>query len=211
MSHETIQILFVGELTTWLKIAQVVVDSPSASLQLHRAASIPDAIRRLSAESFDAILGDFTAADGQELLSAMKDHPAIQHVPLVALLPSHDPILEAAALSLGAAGCVAGDSIRSASIQEAIVAAIRSKRAVKTVRKGGPMQLTPVSTSEFVIPGRKIEVISHALTNLLCIISANAEILADQVDASHNAVRSVNQIKKATKTAAELMRQLHAP
>jgi hypothetical protein len=61
-----------------------------------------------------------------------------------------------------------------------------------------------------IFPAAKIDIISHALNNLLCVINANADILADQVGGSQHAVRSVDQIKKAAKNAAELMRQLKA-
>jgi len=61
------------------------------------------------------------------------------------------------------------------------------------------------------LPVSKVEAISHAVNNLLCVINANADILSDQLDASHNGTRSVSQIKKATKSAADLMRLLKTP
>jgi len=54
----------------------------------------------------------------------------------------------------------------------------------------------------------KIELVSHALNNLLCVISAYADVLADQVAGSEPAVRSIGEIKKAAKSASDLMRHL---
>ena len=57
-------------------------------------------------------------------------------------------------------------------------------------------------------PASRMEVISHALNNLLCVISANADILADRLPDSDPAAHSVAEIKKAAKSAADLMRHL---
>jgi predicted ABC-type ATPase len=74
------------------------------------------------------------------------------------------------------------------------------------------LQAQPANgTGKELVPETKIELVSHAVHNLLCVISANADILADQIDGSHPAARSVDQIKKAAKAAAELMRQLNTP
>ena len=54
----------------------------------------------------------------------------------------------------------------------------------------------------------KIELISHALDNLLCVINSNADILADQLDPGHGAHRHISRIKKAIKTAGDLVCQL---
>ena len=73
------------------------------------------------------------------------------------------------------------------------------------------MQPVPNEAGRDLYPGSKIELVSHALNNLLCVINANADMLADQLNGSQTGVRSVDQIKKATKTAAELMRHLKTP
>ena len=54
----------------------------------------------------------------------------------------------------------------------------------------------------------KNQVISHALSNLLCVITANADVLADRVGSSGPEGRSLAEIKKAAKSAADLMRLL---
>jgi glutamine synthetase type III len=54
----------------------------------------------------------------------------------------------------------------------------------------------------------KAQVLSHALNNLLCVITANADILSEHVDASGPGVRSLEEIKKAAKAASDLMRLL---
>jgi hypothetical protein len=54
----------------------------------------------------------------------------------------------------------------------------------------------------------KIELVSHALNNLLCVISAYADLLADQVAGPEPAVRSIAEIKKAAKSASDLISHL---
>jgi len=105
--------------------------------------------------------------------------------------------------------------VTSASLQHAVVTAINSNTLRMSYRKGTPMTLPLEQTATAVgvdrLPSAKIDAISHALNNLLCVINANADILTDQLDSTHNAVRSVSQIKKATKSAADLMRLLKTP
>jgi CheY-like chemotaxis protein len=210
MSHDQIQILFLGELPVWLKIAQALVDAQGTSPQIHRAASLRDAMRRLAAEKWDAVLLDLDHSPARELLAALQLHSVFHAVPAIALLASSDPQLEAAALSSGVGSCLGVGTINAKAVQDAILAAIHTNKSNASSRKGTQMQLLPDAPGNELVPTGKIELISHALSNLLCIISANADILAEQVDGSQYATRSVDQIKKAAKTAAELTRRLKA-
>jgi predicted ATPase with chaperone activity len=54
----------------------------------------------------------------------------------------------------------------------------------------------------------RAEVVSHAVNNLLCVINANADVLADHFADSTLAAHSVHEIKKAAKSAADLIRSL---
>jgi CheY-like chemotaxis protein len=208
MSHDPIQILFLGELPVWLKIAQALVDAQGVSPQLHRAASLRDAMRRLAVEKWDAVLLDLDHPPARELLAALKLHSVFHAVPAIALLASSDPQLEGAALSSGVGSCLAVGTVTAKAVQDAVLATIHSNKSNTFSRKGGQMPFLTDAPASELVPAGKIELISHALGNLLCIISANADILAEQVDGSQYAIRSVDQIKKATKTAAELTRRL---
>jgi CheY-like chemotaxis protein len=210
MSNDPIQILFLGELPVWLKVAQTLVDAQGASLQLHRAASLRDAMRHLAAEEWDAVLLDLDHPPARELLAALKLHSVFHAVPAIALLASSNPQLEAAALSAGVGSCLVLDIITAKSVGDAVLAAIQNNKSNTSSPIGAQMQPLPDAPGTELVPAGKIELISHALNNLLCIISANADILAEQVDGSQYAIRSVDQIKKASKTAAELTRRLKA-
>jgi len=210
MSQDPIQILFLGELPVWLKVAQTLVDAQGASPQLHRAASLRDAMRHLAAEEWDAVLLDLDHPPAAELLAALKLHSVFQAVPAIALLASSDPQLEAAALSSGVGACLAVNTLTAKTVQNAVLAAVHKSKSNTSSPPGAQMQLLPDNPGTELVPSGKIELISHALNNLLCIISANADILAEQVDGSQYAIRSVDQIKKASKTAAELTRRLKA-
>src|SRR5271156_3418800 len=197
MSQDPIQILFLGDLTVWLKIAQTLVDAQGASPQLHRAASLRDAMRHLAAEEWDAVLLDLDHPPAQELLTALKLHSVFHSVPAIALLASSDPLLEAAALSSGAGSCLALDTLTAKAVQDAVLAAIQNNKSNTASKMGAQMQPLPDPSGTELAPTGKVELISHALNNLLCIISANADILAEQVDGSQYAIRSLDQIKKA--------------
>jgi DNA-binding NarL/FixJ family response regulator len=208
MSHVALQILFLGEHPVWLKIAKAVDGAPPASIRLHCAASLRDAMRCLAAEKWDAVLLDLQYAPAKELFSAIRLHSVFHAVPAIALLASSDPHLQTAAYSSGASSCLVIDALTAESVQSAALAAIHSKKSVDPIGKSLQVRSLPEVPGKENHLNSKIELISHALHNLLCIISANADILADTVEGSQPAVRSVDQIKKATRTAAELTRQL---
>lgn len=211
MSNSSSQVLFLGELPFWLKISQSVVEAPSTSFEIHRSATLRDALRRLDGEHWQALLLDLSHPSAQELLAARKLHTGISCVPVIALLPIADPQYRSAANAAGAATSLLLEEVNSSTLQNAVVFAINSNTVRKPSRKGTSMQLSFGSHSLDHLPSTKLDAISHAINNLLCVINANADILTDQLEQTHNAVRSVSQIKKATKSAADLMRLLKTP
>ncbi|HUL34857.1 MAG TPA: hypothetical protein VL128_13315 [Candidatus Eisenbacteria bacterium] len=213
MSIASSQVLFLGELPFWLKVSQAIVEAPAAPFQIHRSPSLRDALRRLDGEQWQALLLDFSHPSAQELLAARKLHDGLNSVPLLALLPIGDPQFHGAAATAGAAAMLVLGDVTSASLQHAVVSAINSNTLRTNYRKGTNMTLPlePASNGLNRLPSANLDAISHAVNNLLCVINANADILTDQLDATHNAVRSVSQIKKATKSAADLMRLLKTP
>jgi PAS domain S-box-containing protein len=58
--------------------------------------------------------------------------------------------------------------------------------------------------------GRLSGGLAHDFNNLLCVISGHAEMLSERLKPASTALKSVNQIKKATDSAASLTRQLLA-
>ena len=213
MSHAGSQVLFLGELPFWLKISQSVVEAPGASFEIHRSASLRDALRRLDSERWQALLLDLSHPSAQELLAARKLHTGISSIPVIALLPISDPQFQTAASVAGAAVSLLLEEVNSVSLQTAVLSAINSNgnKDRKNSRKGSSMLYAHVSEDFDRLPAAKVDAISHAINNLLCVINANADILIDQLDNAHNASRSVSQIKKATKSAADLMRLLKTP
>jgi len=213
MSHAGSQVLFLGELPFWLRISQSVVEAPGASFEIHRSASLRDALRRLDSERWQALLLDLSHPSAQELLAARKLHTGISSIPVIALLPISDAQFQTAASVAGAAVSLLLEEVNSVSLQTAVLSAINSNgnKDRKNSRKGSSMLYAHVSEDFDRLPAAKVDAISHAINNLLCVINANADILIDQLDNAHNASRSVSQIKKATKSAADLMRLLKTP
>jgi len=214
MSHTGSQVLFLGELPFWLKISQSVVEAPAVSFQIYRSPSLRDALRRLDGERWQALLLDFSHPAAQELLAARKLHAGISSIPVIALLTIAGPQFQNAANVAGAAASLLLDDVTSVSLQNAVLSAISingTNKDRKNSRKGSFMQFPLDSQGFDRLPAAKVDAISHAINNLLCVINANADILTDQLEATHNAARSVSQIKKATKSAADLMRLLKTP
>src|SRR6266403_622168 len=199
MSTASSQVLFLGELPFWLKISQSIVEAPSSSFQLCRAPSLAEALRRLDSEQWQALLLDLSHPSAQELLAARKLHDGLDSVPVVALLPISDPQFQEAAASAGAAASLVLADVNVASLQHALVTAINTETLRNSSIKVTPMAFPFEQSSSDRLPANKLDAISHAVNNLLCVISANADILTDQLDATHHATRSMTQIKKATK------------
>ena len=211
MSTTGSQILFLGELPFWLKICQSILEAPSSSFQFSRAHSLSDAVRRLNAEQWHALLLDLSHPSAQELLAARKLHDGLSDIPVVALLPIADPQFREAATQAGAAAMLVLSDLNVASLQHALVTAINTETLRNSSRKASSMSYPFEQPAVDRLPVSKVDAITHAVNNLLCVINANADILFDQLDATHNATRSVTQIKKATKSAADLMRLLKTP
>ena len=211
MSNAASQILFLGELPFWLKISQSIVEAPSSAFQICRAPSYNDALRRLNSESWHALLLDLSHPSAQELLAARKLHDGLESLPIVALLPISDPQFHEAASQAGAASSLVLADVNVASLQHALVTAINTETLRNSSRKGSSMSSPFEQAFPDRLPVSKLDAISHAVSNLLCVINANADILTDQLDPAHTATRSVTQIKKATKSAADLMRLLKTP
>ena len=211
MSTSGSQILFLGELPFWLKICQSILEAPSSSFQFSRAHSLNDAVRRLNSEQWHALLLDLSHPSAQELLAARKLHDGLDSLPIVALLPISDPHFHEAAAQAGAASTLLLSELNVASLQHALVTAINAETLRNSSRKESPMSFPFENSSSDRLPANKIDAISHAVNNLLCVISANADIITDQLEATHNATRSLTQIKKATKNASDLIRLLKTP
>jgi len=211
MSNAGPQVLFLGELPFWHKISQSIVEAPSSSFKICRAPSLSEALRRLDSEPWQALLLDLSHPSAQELLAARKFHDGLDCVPVVALLPISDPQFHQAAASAGAAASLVLADVSVASLQHALVTAINTETLRNSSRKATSMSFPLEQAAVDHLPVSKLDAISHAVNNLLCVINANADILFDQLDATHNATRSVTQIKKATKSAADLIRLLKTP
>jgi DNA-binding NarL/FixJ family response regulator len=211
MSTSGSQILFLGELPFWLKITQSILEAPASSFQFSRAHSFNDAMRRLNSEQWHALLLDLSHPSAQELLAARKLHDGLDSLPIVALLPISDPQFHEAAAQAGAASSLVLSELNVASLQHALVTAINTETLRNSARK---VSSVSIPFDQAAVDGRpisKLDAISHAVNNLLCVISANADIITDQLDATHMATRSLTQIKKATKNASDLIRLLKTP
>jgi signal transduction histidine kinase len=110
-------------------------------------------------------------------------------------------------------GCLAlpyarqADSIRE--LHGAIESVIVERKAEFQNHKGQQeTELQRALSNESPLQRNKIELVAHALNNLLCVISAYADILGEQVEGPEPAVRSIGEIKKAAKRASDLMRHL---
>lgn len=208
MFDPVFQILFLGENPSWLKLSQAIVEAPKTALKVHRMQSLSDVNRALAAGRWDALAIDLHAWSFQGLRCVQKIRAEFQALPIIALLYPNVKELDAKALEAGATRCLTMDHLSTDALHGAVLSSISEKHSQVYLRKGSQMELAFAARKDSSFLASKMEVISHALSNLLCVISANADVLADRLPVSDPAVRSVTEIKKAARSAADLMRQL---
>ena len=210
MLDKVLKILFLGESPSWLKLSQAVLEAPAASLQVHRAQSSSDAFRALSTQKWDALAIDLHAWSFQGLQSLQKIRSEYKAMPLIALIYPAVKDLEKRAMEAGASRCLTLDSLTARELHAAIASVMLEEKAESQQEKEQEEIEVERALSNEASAQRmaKIELVSHALNNLLCVISAYADVLADQVAGSEPAVRSIGEIKKAAKSASDLMRHL---
>jgi DNA-binding NarL/FixJ family response regulator len=208
MSDHSFCCLFLGENPSWLKISQALVQAPSVSLNVQRTVSITEASHVLSASPWDALAVDLHAWSFQGLRAIQKFRSEYPAIPILALFYPSVKELEAKALRAGASRCLSLEDLTAESIHGVILSLHTEKKSQTYLRKDSPMDLELYYRKGSTLPASRTEVVSHAVNNLLCVISANADVLADRLAGSDPAVRSVAEIKKAAKSAADLIRQL---
>jgi CheY-like chemotaxis protein len=208
MIDNVLRILFLGENPSWSKLSEAMLEAPGVPLHVHRAQSPADAFRALSTEDWDALAIDLHAWSFQGLISLQKIRSEYPTMPLIALAYPAVKDVEKRAVEAGASRCLKLDKLTAWGLHAAVISIAMERQTELQQQKGPEVQPELATPKESEPPAAKIEVVSHALNNLLCVISAHADMLSEQVVSPEPAVRSIGEIKKAAKSAADLMRRL---
>jgi len=209
MYDSVFQILFLGENPSWLRVSQALAEAPSTPLRVHRSQSPTDLLRLLAAGRWAALAIDLHAWSFQGLGIVQKIRTEYPAIPVFALFYPYVKDLHEKAQQAGASHCLSLSQLTADMFHTALLDLHAEKKTQAHLRKGSLMDLAPADPRrDERFPAHRMDAISHTLNNLLCVISANADVLADHLDASDPAVHSVVEIKKAAKAAAEIMRQL---
>jgi len=208
MHDQSFQILYLGEDLAWSKISTSLTDAARLNLKIHRAQSLNELFLILAGGVWDAAAIDVQAWKYQGLHYVDKIRSEYPAFPILAVCPILESDLALKAKTSGASRCLPLEQFTPEAIHLAVLSCVSEKKSQSHLRKAPPMQVgfeVPDSASAMA---SKNQVISHALSNLLCVISANADVLAEHVEPSGPGVHSIAEIKKAAKSAADLMRLL---
>jgi DNA-binding NarL/FixJ family response regulator len=189
MSDQSFRCLFLGENHSWLKLSQALVQAPSVSLYVQRTLSLTEAFRALSAGPWDALALDLHAWSLLGLRSIQtfrSEHPTL---PILALFDSSVIGLHTQALRSGASRCLSPDSLSAEAIHTAILSANTERKSQTQIRTESQMDLGLCSRRDSALLVTRAEIVAHAVNNLLCVINANADVLADRFADSDPAVR----------------------
>ena len=202
------QVLFLGDNPSWTKISHALSEAAGLPLKVRRQPSLAELIRTVAAGQFQAVAVDLHAWSFPPLRAVGKIRQEFPAVPIIALCYASVKDLEKKALRAGASRCLEMATFTAGGLQEAVLSSLAESKSQVYPQVDSPAQITAVTEVSAGFPAIKNQAISHALNNLLCVISAHADILADHLKDSECGIRNVEEIKKAAKSAAELMRKL---
>ena len=208
MQDSSFQVLFLGEDQAWSKLSASLVDASNPNLKVHRAQSLNELFLILAGGEWHAAAVDVQAWNFQGLHYVDKIRSEYPAFPILALHSASSGDLAVKATNSGATRCLPLEGLNANAIHMALSSCVSERKSRSHLRKASSMQVTfniPESSS---MATSKAQVISHALNNLLCVITANADILSEHVGASVPGVRSLEEIKRAAKSASDLMRLL---
>jgi CheY-like chemotaxis protein len=209
MYDPVFQILFLGENPSWLRVSHALAEAPGAPLRVHRSQSPSELLRLLAAGRWDALAIDLHAWSYQGLRIVQKIRAEYPAIPVFALLYPSVKDLDKKAQQAGASLCLFLNQLTADMLHTALLASHSENKTQAHLGKDSLMDLAPDDPRhDKRFPANRIEAISHTLNNLLCVISANADVLADRLPDSDPAAHSVAEIKKAAKSVADLMRHL---
>jgi DNA-binding NarL/FixJ family response regulator len=208
MHDSDFKILFLGENPSWSKLSDALAHSPGAALDLHRLDSLADLFQELAAGHWHAVALDVHAWNFQGLQFVEKIRSEYPALPILALYSSSVPDLDSKAGTSGASRCLSLDSLSADALHSAVASCLVENKTKSHLRKAAQIQLALDTPDSSTLPSSKNQLIAHALNNLLCVISANADLLSDHLSSSAPATRNLSEIKKAAQSAAALMRQL---
>jgi DNA-binding NarL/FixJ family response regulator len=207
--HDTsFQILYLGEDLAWSKISTALSDAADSPLKIHRAQSLNELFLVLAGGNWHAVAVDIRAWKYQGLHYVDKVRSEYPALPILALYSLSENELALKAKAIGASRCLLLEQLTPASVHSAVASCLSEKKSPFHSRKAPSMPANVDSGDSAAIVSSKNESISHALSNLLCVISANADVLADHVALSGPGGRSLSEIKRAAKSAADLTRLL---
>lgn len=209
MYDPVFQILFLGENPSWLRVSNALAEAPDTPLHVHRSQSPTELLRLLAARRWDALAVDLHAWSFQGLRLVQKIRSEYPAIPVFALLYPSVKDLDKKAQQAGASHCLSLNQLTADMLHTALLAVHSANKTQAHLRNGSPMDLAPGDPRhDERFPVNRMGAILHTLNNLLCVISANADILAEHLTDSDPAAHNVAEIKKAAKSAADLMRRI---
>lgn len=208
MHDNVFQILFLGENPSWMRVSHALAEAPATPLRIHRSDSPSDLLRVLAEGYWDALAIDLHAWSFQGLRVIQKIRAEYPAIPVLALFYPSVKDLDKKAQQAGASHCLPLNQLSADLFHTTLLEAHSEQKTQAHLRMADQVELALDPHGNGHFPSNRMEAIAHTLNNLLCVISANADVLADQLPGSDSAVHSVAEIKKAAKSASDLMRNL---
>jgi DNA-binding NtrC family response regulator len=207
MYDQSFQILYLGEDFAWSKISPLPLNEAARfPLKICRTQSLNELFLILGGGQCHAVAIDVQAWRYQGLHYVDKIRSEYPVFPILALYSASEEELARKAKTSGASRCLPIEQLTPEAVHLAILSCVSERKSPSHAETAQLTQTSADMRSSAPAISSKNQVISHALTNLLCVITANADVLEEHVGPSGPGVRSLAEIKKAARSACDLMR-----
>lgn len=199
------RILFLGEHLSWSRVLQALDQVPEIGIRLHRVPLIAEALESIEHEPWDAALVAVSQSAALEFIREVRARR--EAMPIWALVAENDVAASNAAREHGATACLPLPMLNGQRLLEWISAGANERGAARSESAIG-MDPHLGRASDLAVGAKSWIEVCHILTNLLCIISGSADLLAERLGESEAATRHITHIQDASRGAAVLLRRV---
>jgi DNA-binding NtrC family response regulator len=207
MQDAVFQILFLGEAPSWQKISGLFSE-PDGPVRVHPVDSLADLFQGLALGRWQALAVDVHAWNFQGLHYVEKVRSEYPALAIIALFSPSIPDIDSKAKTCGASRCISMDELTPEKLHAAVSEALEEVKSQFFLEQELQTHFPRNNSDSATLTFSRNQVITHALQNLLCVISANVDLLSDTLNGSGHDNRALTEIKKATRSAAALVRHL---
>ncbi len=188
-------------------IREMLIEKGATKFNLEHVGRISEGLKRLSQDNIQVILLDLFLPDSHGLETVDRVCHAVPHLPVVVLTGIDDEALAIKAVRNGVQDYLVKGQMDGNLIMRAIRYATERKRAEK---EKGVLEEQLRQSQKMEAIGSLAGGIAHDFNNLLTIIKGYSQLSLLELKEDNSVKKNIEEIKRATDRASDLVRQLLA-